>query len=297
MIDKLSEVISTDRIQKNVSMAEHTTFKTGGPAKIFITPKSLDELKTVIKFFYELKVPYYVLGKGSNVLVSDNGIERPVIYIGKALSSIDVFENCITARSGASLSAISQKALEHSLTGFEFAAGIPGSLGGAVIMNAGAYDGEMKDVVEAVSYIDPSGKEYVATLEEMEFGYRQSVLMNTACIVTGAVINLKQGDKTQIQEKMADLAQIRRSKQPLEYPSAGSMFKRPKGYFSGKLIECADLRGYRIGGAQVSEKHCGFIINKENATTKDILNLIEYVQNTVYEKHGVILEPEVKYWE
>ncbi len=296
MIDKIKSVISSDRIQENVSMTEYTTFKVGGNASIFITPQSIDELKSVIELFYELAQPYYVLGKGSNIIVSDAGIKRPIIYIGKALSGIDVFETYITAKGGASLSAIAQKALENSLTGFEFAAGIPGTFGGAVIMNAGAYDGEIKDVVEAISYIDPMGKERVATNSEMEFSYRSSALMDTGCIITGGTISLKKGDKDAIQAKMADLALRRRTKQPLEYPSAGSTFKRPQGFFAGKLIEESGLRGFSIGGAQISEKHCGFIVNKGNATAEDICNLIEYVQDKVYKEKGVILEPEVKYW-
>lgn len=296
MIDKIKSVMPVDRVQQDVSMAEYTTFKVGGNASVFITPQSIDELKSVIELFYELSQPYYVLGKGSNIIVNDEGIKKPVIYIGKALSGIEVFETYITAKGGASLSSIAQKALENSLTGFEFAAGIPGTFGGAVIMNAGAYDGEIKDVVEAVSYIDPSGKERVASNSEMEFSYRNSALMDTGCIITGGTISLKKGDRDAISEKMADLALRRRTKQPLEYPSGGSTFKRPRGYFAGKLIEESGLRGFSIGGAQVSEKHCGFIINKGNATAEDICNLIEYVQDKVYSEKGVILEPEVKYW-
>lgn len=296
MTERLCQIIPENRILKNVNMSEYTTFKTGGVADIFITPNSLDELKNIVKFFYEEKTDYYILGKGSNILVDDRGLRKPVIHIGKCLSQISVFENCITARSGASLSSIAQKALENSLTGFEFAAGIPGTLGGGIIMNAGAYDGEMKDVIEAVSYIDIEGNEGVLSCDEMEFSYRNSALMDTNCIVTGATVCLKKGDKSLIQSKMNDLAQRRRSKQPLEFPSAGSTFKRPYGHFAGKLIEEANLKGYSIGDAQVSEKHCGFIINKGNATTNDILSLITYVQNEVYNKTSVTLETEVKYW-
>lgn len=296
MIDKIKSIIPPERIQINVPMAEYTTFKVGGNASVFITPQSVEELKSVVELFYELSQPYYVLGKGSNIIVNDDGIKRPVIYIGKALSGIEIFETYITAKGGASLSSIAQKALENSLTGFEFAAGIPGTFGGAIIMNAGAYDGEIKDVVEAVSYIDPTGKERVASNAEMEFSYRNSVLMDTGCIITGGTISLKKGNKESIQAKMADLALRRRTNQPLEYPSAGSTFKRPQGFFAGKLIEESGLRGFSIGGAQVSEKHCGFIVNNGNATADDICNLIEYVQDKVYNEKGVILEPEVKYW-
>ena len=293
MIDKIKSVIPADRIIENVSMAEYTTFKVGGDASVFIIPQSTDELKSVIELFYELSQPYYVLGKGSNIIVNDRGIKRPVIYIGKALSGVEIFESYITAKGGASLSSIAQKALENSLTGFEFAAGIPGTFGGAIIMNAGAYEGEIKDVIEAVSYIDPTGKERVASNSEMEFSYRNSALMDTGCIITGGTISLKKGDRESIQAKMADLALRRRTKQPLEFPSAGSTFKRPEGYFAGKLIMDAGLRGYSIGGAKVSDKHCGFVINAGNATAADVAEVIQEVQEKVKEKFGVTLEKEV----
>ncbi len=297
MIEKLSMIIGSDRIKTNVPMSTMTTFRTGGIARIIVSPNSTEELKNVLKMFYELQIPYYVLGNGSNLLVSDKGIEKPIIYIGRDFSSIDVFENCITARSGAFLSAIAKKAYDESLTGFEFAAGIPGTLGGALIMNAGAYGGEMKDVIEAVSFVDPSGEEYVVSGEEMEFSYRNSALSGTDCIITGATIKLEKGNKDEINEKMSELAAKRRDKQPLEYASAGSTFKRPVGHFAGSLIESAGLKGASFGDAQVSEKHAGFIINKGNATTQNICDLIEFVKEKVYEKHGVILETEVKYWD
>jgi len=297
MIEKLSMVIGSDRIKTNVPMSTMTTFRTGGIARIIVSPNSTEELKNVLKIFYDMQIPYYVLGNGSNLLVSDKGIEKPIIYIGRDFSSIDVFENCITARSGAFLSAIAKKAYDESLTGFEFAAGIPGTLGGALIMNAGAYGGEMKDVIEAVSFVDPSGEEYVVSGEEMEFSYRNSALSGTNCIITGATIKLEKGNKDEINEKMSLLAAKRRDKQPLEYASAGSTFKRPVGHFAGSLIESAGLKGASFGDAQVSEKHAGFIINKGNATTQNICDLIEFVKEKVYEKHGVILETEVKYWD
>ncbi len=297
MLDKLKMIIDESRIKSNVPMASYTTFKTGGCAEIMITPTTVEELKNVVKFFFENGIEYYVLGNGSNLLVSDEGVKKPVIYMDKNFGGIEVFENCITARAGEHLSAIAKRAAEESLTGFEFAAGIPGTLGGALIMNAGAYGGEMQDVVEAVSFIDVSGNEYVVSGEEMEFGYRESALMDTGCIITGATLKLDRGEKDKIFEKMNDLASRRREKQPLEYPSAGSTFKRPQGNFAGALIENSGLKGKSIGGAQVSEKHAGFIINKENATAKDICELIEFVQKTVYKEHGVILEPEVKYWD
>ena len=297
MINHLLEVIDKNRVKTNVPMASMTTFKTGGNADIVVFPHTKKELVDVVKLFYEMNQPYYVLGNGSNLLVSDDGIRKPVICIGKEFSSINVFENCITAESGALLSSIARKALDNSLSGFEFAAGIPGSLGGAIIMNAGAYDGEMKDVIEAVNFIVPSGQEFTVTCDEMEFSYRHSVLSDTDCIITGATILLNNGIYDKISERMAELATKRRDKQPLEFPSAGSTFKRPKGYFAGALIESSGLKGKSIGGAQVSTKHAGFIINTGNATTKDITDLIEYVTNTVYDKHSVLLETEVKYWD
>lgn len=297
MISRLYEVISKDRIRENVSMANHTTFRTGGNADIMICPQTKEELKNIVKFLFENGSPYYILGNGSNLLVSDEGIRNPVILIGKNFSDIDVFEDCITARAGALLSSVARKAADNQLSGFEFAAGIPGTIGGALIMNAGAYEGEMKDVVEAVNFLGPDGEEYVVSCEEMEFSYRRSVLSDTNCIILGTTIKLAKGNQKEIETKMAELAAKRREKQPLEYPSAGSTFKRPEGYFAGALIESSGLKGKTIGGAQVSEKHAGFIINKGGATTSDILNLIEEVKSTVYEKHGVMLETEVKYWD
>ena len=297
MFEELRKLINNEIIQTDVDMSGLTTFKTGGKADIVFFPTTNEELKTILKFLYESKTEYYILGNGSNLLVSDNNIRRPIICLGKNFSSIGVFENFITAKAGTTLSSIAKRAAEESLTGFEFAAGIPGTLGGALIMNAGAYGGEMKDVVEAVSFIDVTGEEYVVTGEEMELAYRKSALSDTNCIITGATIRLEAGNKAEINAKMNELAARRREKQPLEFPSAGSTFKRPEGHFAGALIESSNLKGVSVGGAQVSEKHAGFIINKGNATTADICNLIEHVKKTVYEKHGVILETEVKYWD
>lgn len=296
MLSNLREVIDESKIKTNVDMSKYTTFRTGGSADIFIIPENVEDIKNVVKFMCEINSPYYILGNGSNLIVSDEGLRTPVINISKAISNIEIFENCISAGAGATLAAVAKKAHEESLTGFEFAAGIPGTIGGGVIMNAGAYDGELKDVVEAVSFIDPLGEMRVASNEEMEFSYRNSALSNTNCIVTGVSIVLKKGEKSEIGAKMAELSKRRQDKQPLEYPSAGSTFKRPQGYFAGALIESCGLKGYSIGGAQVSEKHAGFIINNKNATSNDICALISYVQDKVYEKHGVLLEPEVKYW-
>jgi len=297
MLEELKKLIGEDKIKTNVSMSDVTTFKTGGIADLIIYPEDLNDLKLAVEFLRECKSEYYVLGNGSNLLVSDDGLTKPVICLGHNFSSINVFENCITASAGALLSAIARKAYEESLTGFEFAAGIPGTLGGALMMNAGAYGGEMKDVVEAVSFMDSMGEQHVVSGEEMEFTYRKSALADTDCIITGATIKLNYGDRNNILAKMNELAAKRREKQPLEFPSAGSTFKRPVGYYAGALIEEAQLKGVSVGGAQVSEKHAGFIINKNKATTKDIVELITLVRNTVYEKNGVYLETEVKYWD
>lgn len=297
MLSELRKLIDESKIKENVSMAGVTTFKTGGIADVIIYPSNTEEIKAVVEFLHEYKIGYYVLGNGSNLLVSDEGIRKPIICLGHNFSSINVFDNCITASSGALLSAIARKAADESLTGFEFAAGIPGTLGGALMMNAGAYGGEMKDVVEAVSFMDSTGQQYVVSGEEMEFGYRKSALSDTDCIITGATIKLNYSDKASIIEKMNELAAKRREKQPLEYPSAGSTFKRPQGYFAGALIEESNLKGATVGGAQVSEKHAGFIINKGNATTEDVCRLIKLVKETVFRAHGVELEPEVKYWD
>ena len=297
MIDKLLETIDNDIVKKDVPMSQLTTFRTGGNAKVVLFPRSVNEIKEIVKLFFDAKIKYYVLGNGSNLLVSDDGITDPVICLGKNFSSVELFEDCITARAGAFLSSIAKKAADASLTGFEFAAGIPGTLGGALIMNAGAYGGEMKDVVEAVSFIDPSGEEHIITGDEMEFSYRSSVLANMDCIITGATIKLKKGNKKDIESKMSELNAKRREKQPLEFPSAGSTFKRPTGYFASALIEESGLKGRSVGGAQVSEKHAGFIINTGNAKTSDILELINIVKEEVYKKHNVVLETEVKFWD
>lgn len=296
MLEKLSSVIDKSRITQNADMKKLVTFRTGGIADILISPTSTKELSDVIKFFCEERISYHILGKGSNVLINDSGLRNPVIQIGKNMSDVSVFENCITAQSGITLSSLASFALEHSLSGLEFASGIPGSLGGAIIMNAGAYGEEICGIVEAVSYIDPSGVQRVATAEEMEFSYRHSALSDTGCVITAATLNLKERSKEEILKKMNDLSKRRRDKQPLEYPSAGSTFKRPEGYFAGALIEEAGLKGKCIGGACVSQKHAGFIINMGEASTSDVLKLIEYVKEKVYEKSGVLLEPEVKFW-
>jgi UDP-N-acetylmuramate dehydrogenase len=236
---------------------------------------------------------FFLLGNGSNLLVSDKGIRGAVIHLSKGFNNIDIKDNIITAKAGATLAGIARVAYDNSLTGFEFAAGIPGSLGGAIVMNAGAYDGEMKNVVRSVKLMDYNGNIVTKTNEEMHFSYRHSLLKEESYIVLEVEIALEKGDQADIKAKMDDLSQRRRDKQPLEYPSAGSTFKRPEGYFAAKLIDDAGLRGYSVGGAQVSTKHCGFVINTGNATATDVYTLINDVQDRVKKSSGVGIEPEV----
>lgn len=274
-------------------MSRHTTFRTGGPASLFICPKNEDETVRVLGLIKEKGVPHFVIGNGSNLLVSDSGFEGVVISL-EHLNSISLKdESCITAMAGALNSSIAAFARDKALTGFEFAAGIPGTIGGAMIMNAGAYDGEMKNIVKEVRVITPDGEVKNLDNEAMAFGYRTSAIKGRDFTVLSVTLSLEKGQEKDISEKMKELALKRKEKQPLEYPSAGSTFKRPEGYFAGKLIQDAGLRGYSVGDAQVSEKHCGFVINKGNATSRDIYSLIQEVRKRVYESSGVMLEPEV----
>ena len=278
---------------ENESMANHCTFKAGGIASRVYKVFSIEGLENVLKICTEEGVKPLIFGNGSNILVSDKGITTPVIIIDTGFDNIQVEGNIIKAEAGAMLSVISHKALENSLTGVEFASGIPGTVGGAVVMNAGAYGGEMVDVVKEVDVII-NGERKTLTNEEMDFSYRHSRAMDEEMIVVGVTLQLTPGVKEEILFKMNDFNSRRREKQPLEYPSAGSTFKRPEGYFAGKLIMDSGLAGSCVGGAMVSPKHCGFIINNGNATATDIYELIKNVQNTVKEKFDVVLEPEVK---
>lgn len=277
-------------------MKNHTTFRTGGNASVFIVPKDETELSLTLKLIKQNELKPFILGNGSNLLVDDNGISNsPVIYIGEAFSSLRLIdETTIEVGAGASLSSLCRFALENSLTGLEFAFGIPGSCGGAAFMNAGAYGGEMKDVVSLCNHLDFNGEKGCYNKDELDFGYRHSVYSSSDFVITSIVLSLEKGEKEEIQAKMRELLQRRKDKQPLEYPSAGSVFKRPEGYFAGALIEQSGLKGKRIGGAMVSTKHAGFIINYDNATTKDVLDLVKFCQDTVMEKFGVMLEREIK---
>ena len=292
--DKLNNVIAKDSILLDEPMSRHTTFRVGGPADFFVTPKAKEEVRDVIRICKEAGMPYYIIGNGSNLLVSDAGYRGVIVQIYKEMNEVKVEGDLVKAQAGALLSGIAAKALGAELSGFEFASGIPGTIGGACVMNAGAYGGEMKDVLESVTVLTGEGKIIDLGRNDLELGYRTSVIAKKGYIVLGAVLKLERGDGEKIKTYMDELKEKRVTKQPLEYPSAGSTFKRPEGYFAGKLIEDAGLRGFQVGGAQVSEKHCGFVINRDHATAADIMELMRQVQIRVKENSGVDLEPEVK---
>lgn len=291
--DSLNRFVPEDKIMMQELMSRHTTFKVGGPADCLVCPQNAEQLGGIIHYLNKVEIPYFVVGNGSNLLVSDAGYRGVIIKIGDDMAQIAVEGNRIHAGSGASLAKVARAALDAGLTGLEFAAGIPGTVGGALIMNAGAYDGEMKMVVEGVTAVDASGEPLTLDNATMEFGYRTSALKNQKFVATGCTFLLEKGDPAQIKAKMDDFGQRRRDKQPLEFPSAGSTFKRPEGHFAGKLIQDAGLAGFSVGGAQVSEKHCGFVINTGGATAKDIKILIGFIQDKVKATFGVELEPEV----
>lgn len=294
LYQKLTEWMPEERVKKEEPMRLHTTFRVGGPADLFVSPNSVEEVCKVTALCREEGVPYYIMGNGSNLLVSDQGYRGVIIQFYKEMNDISVERTVLRAQAGALLSAVASRALLESLTGFEFAAGIPGTLGGACVMNAGAYGGEMKDVLKTVTVLTQEGEVLTLSNEELELGYRTSVIARKHYIVLEAEIALSEGKKEEIQAVMDDLKERRITKQPLEYPSAGSTFKRPEGYFAGKLIQDAGLRGFQVGGAQVSEKHCGFVINKDHATAAEIAELIRQVSEKVEAQFGVKLEPEVK---
>lgn len=294
-IDKVHSIISEGTVFTNEKLADHTSFRVGGPADLMVMPANKEEIRDAIALAKTEEVPYFVMGNGSNLLVSDDGFRGMIILIGKNFQSVKVEEETICAQAGALLSKVAREALAHSLTGFEFAAGIPGSFGGAVAMNAGAYGGEMKDVLISVDVITPEGEFLTIPAEEMDLSYRHSCVFERDYVVLSAQIRLAKGNEEQIKDRMAELAQARREKQPLEYPSAGSTFKRPEGYFAGKLIQDAGLKGYTVGGAQVSEKHSGFVINKGEATAEEICFLIAQVQKKVKQAFGVAMETEVRF--
>lgn len=293
IFERLIDIAGAECVFRDEPMSRHTTFRTGGPAEYLVSP-DMKTLPAVIAFCKKEELPFTIIGNGSNLLVGDGGIPGVVVEIGKAMSEIRVDQCKITAQAGALLSAVSAKAAAEELAGLEFASGIPGSVGGAVIMNAGAYGGEIKDSLVAATVLTKDGEIVRLPAEALDLSYRHSNLPEKESIVLEAEFVLQKGDPKEIEAILLDLKNQRTSKQPLEYPSAGSTFKRPEGYFAGKLIQDAGLRGFTIGGAQVSEKHCGFVINIGGATSADVLNLIRYIQKTVSDQFGVDLETEVR---
>ena len=289
------DLLGEDRVFTDEPMKQHTTFKIGGPADYFLVPESGEEAGEIIKICKQTDIPYFILGNGSNLLVGDGGYRGVVIQTYRNMSAVTTEGTIITAQAGALLSSVAAVAKNASLTGFEFAGGIPGTVGGAAVMNAGAYGGEMKDVLVEVTVMDADGNIFTIPAEKLELGYRTSIIKKAGYIVLEAKIRLEEGNQEAIRERMKELTIQRTTKQPLEFPSAGSTFKRPEGYFAGKLVMDSGLRGYQVGGARVSEKHCGFVINAGGATAKDVRTLMENVRDIVYKKYGVTLEPEVKF--
>lgn len=289
----LCDIVTSECVFVNEPMKNHTSFKIGGNADYLVTPETKEQILDIKNICQENQLPFHIIGNGSNLLVSDDGVRGVVVKLGKNFSRCVVEGDTLTAQSGILLSKLANIALENSLSGMEFASGIPGTLGGAVYMNAGAYDGEMKDIVASTEYIDKNGEFCVVTGDEHKFSYRHSVF-GSDDIILESKIRLRSGDKENIIAYMRELNSRRKEKQPLEYPSAGSTFKRPEGYFAAKLIDDSGLRGYRIGGAMVSDKHCGFVINAGNATCDDVLRLMEHIKDVVMKKFNVELEPEVK---
>ncbi len=291
---ELKEVLGEGNVLVNEPMSRHTTFCVGGPADLFLKPGE-EELPWVMELLKRRQIPVTVIGKGSNLLVGDKGVRGAVIEVGGRMAKIrHIGGECITAQAGAPLARVAQEACKKGLSGLEFAAGIPGGIGGAIVMNAGAYGGEMKDIVTHVKVLDGDGNVRELSNRQMEFAYRNSCVIKNGYLVLEASFRLQSMDEARIRREMEELREQRMAKQPLEYPSAGSTFKRPEGHFAGKLIMDAGLSGYSVGGAQVSKKHCGFVINRGDATAGDIRSVIRHVQETVKEKFGVDLNTEVK---
>lgn len=293
LVEFLAGVVPAENIRQQEPMAEHTTFRVGGPAEVFVTVDDREQLGKVIRYLNLTGWPYFLLGNGSNLLVGDKGYRGVVIRLGREFEHVKTEGNRLTCGAAVSLARAAKTAMENSLSGLEFASGIPGSVGGGVRMNAGAYGGELGELVESVVVMAKDGSLMELDNDTMEFSYRRSVLKDRPYAVLEVTMTLSEGDREEILARMNDLAAKRKQKQPLEYASAGSTFKRPEGYFAGKLIMDAGLRGARIGGARVSEKHCGFVINDGTATAADIAELIGEVSEKVKERFGVSLEPEV----
>ena len=294
IVTRLINITGKDNVRINEPMKNHTTFKIGGPAQYYVTPESVTQIQEVVSLCRDMNIPLHVIGNGSNILVGDDGVDGVVLALFNTFSDYEIKDNVITAQAGMSLIKLSVIALREGLTGLEFASGIPGSVGGAVYMNAGAYDGQMKDVVTSVTVLDEAGNIRILGRDELDMGYRTSAVAKHNMIVLQVIIELKAGNKEQIKDRMNQLSELRKQKQPLEYPSAGSTFKRPEGYFAGKLIADAGLKGYSIGGAAVSEKHAGFVVNMGGATAKDVVELTDYIKKRIIEQFGVTLELEIK---
>ncbi len=292
--EEICTIIDSVNVRIDEPMSKHTTFRIGGPADIFVETSTIEEVKAAVGICRAKDVPYYILGNGSNLLVGDKGYRGVVIQIYKNMNQVTVDGNQIHVQAGALLSKIAREALANELKGFEFAAGIPGTVGGAIVMNAGAYGGEMKDVLTSVTVLDGAGEVVEISAEHLALGYRTSIVEKEGYVALEAVISLDKGNRSEIEARMEELKIQRVTKQPLEFPSGGSTFKRPEGYFAGKLIQDAGLRGFAVGDAQVSEKHCGFVVNKGNATATDVLELVQKVTQKVEEGFGVTLELEIK---
>ncbi len=294
MRETIISIVGQDNYLENESMKNHCTFRCGGEAKVYIKPQSMEQLVEVLKVMKNNDFPFLVIGNGSNILVKDSGYDGAIVEVDSKIADIDVIGDEIVAEAGAKLSRIATIAMENDLAGFEFAHGIPGNLGGAVVMNAGAYGGEMKDVIKWVEVLNEDGDVVKLSCEELDLSYRHSVVMEKNMIVLRACLKLELGVMGEIADIMAVLMQKRKASQPLEYPSAGSTFKRPEGYFAGKLIQDAGMKGYKYGNAMVSDKHSGFVINTGDATATEVLQVIEDVRQKVFDEFGVMMEPEVK---
>ena len=297
LINELKSLIGTENVALDEPMSMHTTFRVGGPADCFVTPSSADKVRSVLRLCGDYGVRTYILGSGSNVVVADGGLRGVVVRIGPKLADVHIGANgVVTAQAGATNAKVARAACAAGLAGYEFAAGIPGTIGGAAIMNAGAYDGELRDVATDVTCLDEAGELVGLTAEQADWGYRRSAIAERGLVVLSVTLQLRAGDSEAIQARMDELAQRRNDKQPLDLPSAGSTFKRPPGHYAGKLIQDAGLQGHTVGGAQVSTKHAGFVVNIGGATAADIIQVIRDVQSGVLAQFGVMLEPEVRLW-
>lgn len=298
IVQALQQALNTDggSVSEGVPMSSLTTFEIGGPAAVVVEPHSIEGIRSVVRLCSENDVRLRIVGLGSDLLIADEGLDCVVLRLAEHFASVSVDGNTIKAQAGASNKNVAERACEAGLAGYEFASGIPGTIGGAAIMNAGAYDGEFKDVCVGLECVTPDGELVSLSAAEADWGYRHSMMDEAGYVVVSATLSLHEDDSLAIRARMDDLSARRASKQPLEMPSAGSTFKRPEGYFAGKLIQDAGLRGYSIGGAQVSEKHTGFVVNAGNATAHDVLALIKHIQQKVLEHDGVNIQPEVRYW-